>query len=169
MIITDNVIKWEPYNRKEPLCIRFPFHEWHKIVSDIHSDNEWADFIEEYCTIVKCYILRKCNDDEAIGFIYILIDNPSKHIVSIHCGGWNKSLGSSILYYRGYICMIEYLLQNRIKVRTSCLISNTNSIKFIKSVGFKNYKREDNYYKFWINKRRLHQSRIYNYIIKKTI
>lgn len=167
MFVTDGIIKWEPYLKEEPLCIRFPYNEWHKIVSDIHSDSEWADFIEEYSDFITCYILRKCSDNCAIGFLYILNDNPNKHIVSIHGGGWNKSLGSSLLYYRGYICMIEYLLQKGMKVRTTCLINNINALNFIKSVGFVIYKKEEKYYKFWINIKRLHQSKISKYFTKR--
>ena len=50
------------------------------------------------------------------------------------------------------------------KVRTSCLISNINALSFIKSVGFVIYKKEEKYYKLWINIKRLHLSRIYKYI-----
>ena len=66
------------------------------------------------------------------------------------------------------IRLVESLLNDGLKVRTACLISNTIAYRFIKSAGFVNYRNSDTYHYFGINKKRLYSSRIYKSLILNT-
>ena len=132
-----------------------------KMISDIYSDAEWKKFLTEYNDVVKCYILRTNYDDKEIAFVYLYNESGSFDIVSIHGGGWDKSIALSLLYYRGLILMIETLLVKNVKVRTTCTMNNTRAYKFLRSVGFVKYRFVDDVIYMWINEKRLMQSSVY--------
>ena len=159
--IRDKFIKWESYAGNNKICERFTPKEWQKIVSDIHSDRDWKQFLSDYSHFVKCYMLYRCNDNTPIAFAYIMQEDEKGKVVSFHGGGWGKSVANTLLYYRGMICLVESLLNNGLKVRTACLKSNTVAYRFIKSAGFVNHRNSDTYHYFWINKKRLYNSKIY--------
>ena len=161
--ISDTIIKWEAFSGGK-ICERFPLGEWKLIVSDINSDKEWSEFLKEYKMFVKCYILYTCKDNKEIGFIYLYNESNSFDVVSIHGGGWGKSVSLSILYYRGLILMIEKLIDKGRKVRTSCFLGNDKAFRFLRGIGFVKYKTTDNAHYMWINQKRLQNSQIYRYI-----
>lgn len=163
----NQILRWDLYDG-ESLCSRFHVQEWNKMVSDIYSDAEWKKFLTEYNDVVKCYILRTNHDDKEIAFVYLYNESGSFDIVSIHGGGWNKSIGLSILYYRGLILMIETLLKQNVKVRTTCMSSNTRAYNFLRSVGFVKYSSVDDVICMWINEKRLMQSSIYKRYCKQS-
>ena len=156
----NQLLRWDLYDG-ESLCNRFDIQEWNKMVSDIYSDAEWKKFLTEYNAVVKCYILRTNYDDKEIAFVYLYNESGSFDIVSIHGGGWDKSIALSILYYRGLILMIETLLVKNVKVRTTCTMNNTRAYKFLRSIGFVKYRSVDDVIYMWINEKRLKQSSIY--------
>ena len=160
---SDDVIEWKIY-RAEKLCTMFPLYEWHQIVADIDNDTDWANFLTEYGEFVKCFVLYHRKDNNPIAFAYILQEDEYGNIVSLHGGGWNKSIMHTLLYYRGMVRLVETLLNNGHKVRTACTIENDRAYRFIKSIGFVNYRNSDTYRYFWINKNRLTSSKIYNLI-----
>ena len=71
-LIADDFVRWEPYAKEDILCKRFSPDEWHMIVADIHSDEEWADFLIENPDFVRCFVLKRCDDCHSIAFIYLL-------------------------------------------------------------------------------------------------
>lgn len=156
----DNIIKWDNYNQ-EITCNKFSFEEWHKIVTDIDTEEDWKSFLVNYSDLVECYILKDVDCNDTIGFVYLYNESIPNRIVSIHGGGWEKSMRFSLLYYRGIIILIENLLNKGIKVRTSCLVDNGRALRFLKSVGFVIYRTSDTYVQMWINEKRLKNSTIY--------
>lgn len=133
--------------------------DWYNIVEDIHSDQEWADFVEAHPGFVSCYILKKCDDREPLAFIYLLKEYDNEMIVSIHGGGWSKPL----LYYRGYILMLRTLMERGYKVRTYCNRDNSSAIRFSRSVGFIPYSYTDSKVYMWVNYKRMTSSKLYKY------
>lgn len=133
--------------------------DWYNIVEDIHSDQEWADFVEAHPGFVSCYILKKCDDGEPLAFIYLLQEYDNEMIVSIHGGGWSKPL----LYYRGYILMLRTLMERGYKVRTYCNRDNSSAIRFSRSVGFIPYSYTDSKVYMWVNYKRMTSSKLYKY------
>ena len=154
--LSDGLITWEPFSREEKICERFPLDVWHQIVHDVDSDEEWGNFLEK-SQFVKCYILRKCSNNESIAFIYTMQENFKGTIVSIHGGVW----GSPLLHFRGYILMLKNLIEQDLKVRTYCNKSNSAAIRFDKSVGFVPYRYTENEVFMWITEKRLKGTKLY--------
>ncbi len=165
--VGDKYVKWIYYTANEAVCSRFLHSVWYLIAQDINSDKEFAQVLanNEY---VKCYILvDKCYNNP-IAFVYVKRESLQDGIVSIHGGGWNKSMRLSILYYRGITLLIEYLQNRGIKVRTSCLIGNTRALRFLYSIGFVKYRTTDTHIYMWINEKRLKQTSIYKRYCKQS-
>lgn len=156
-VIKDDFVKWELYTRADSLCVRFPLEVWNQIVEDIHSDSDWADFVENYSNFVKCFVLKKIATNTSIAFIYIFNEDGLWKTVSIHGGGWE----SPIMHYRGYILMLKYLLEEGFKVRTYCQSSNLAAVRFDRSVGFVPYRYSGGKVYMWINLKRLASCEIY--------
>lgn len=158
-VIEDRFVKWETYTKAEMLCGRFSLEQWEQITGDIQSDIEWADFVDNYSDSVKCWVLKNKRTYLSIAFIYIFNEDGEWKIVSIHGGGWEKPL----MYYRGYVIMLKYLLEQGLKVRTYCKLSNPTAIRFSQSVGFVPYRYSDKEVFMWISSKRLKSSKIYKY------
>ena len=159
--ISDGIVKWIPYSNEEKICERFSLDEWHMAVHDINSDKEWEDFLKD-SSIVKCYILKLCSNDNSIAFLYIMQENLAGTVFSVHGGGWENPL----MYCRGYILLLEHLLNLGLKVRTYCQISNATAIRLDRAIGFVPYLYSDNEVFMWINNKRLKSSKIYKRFYK---
>lgn len=157
--IEDSLVVWEPYHKGVHLCDRFSNEQWMQIAGDIKSDDEWADFVGHYVHSVKCWILKIRITNQPIAFIYLFNEEGYWQKVSIHGGGWEKPL----MYYRGYILMLKHLLEQGIKVRTYCKVSNLAAIRFDRSVGFIPYKYTDKEVLMWIDEKRLKSSKLFKY------
>ena len=166
MELSDGKVSWIKYSEDDILCEHFSLKEWHFIVSDIDSDKDWSELLKNNL-LINCYILKECSKNEAIAFLYTKHESLNGEIMSLHGGGWKKSFSNTLLFYRGFILMIEFLLNKKIKVRTSCTLDNIVAYRFIKSVGFVNYKSSEKYFYFWINKKRLLSNKIRNYIFER--
>ena len=164
--ISDSIVKWEVFHN-DKLCEYFPFDEWAQMIADINTDAEWMEFLNDNKELIKCYVLYTCSNNQKIGFLYLYNEDFFFNVVSVHGGGWEKSIGSSLLYYRGLILMIEYLLGQGKKVRTSCFVGNDKAFRFLKSIGFVMYLLTENAHYMWINQKRLQNSKIYKYLHRK--
>lgn len=160
--IKDELVRWVPYSSDETVCVRFPLEQWHQIAGDIHSDEEWEDFVSSYPNSVKCWVLKININNLPIAFIYLYNEDNIWRKVSIHGGGWKYSL----LYYRGYIIMLKHLLETGIKVRTSCHLNNHAAIRFSRSVGFAPYRYSESEVFMWISENRLKSSKLYKRFYK---
>lgn len=158
-VIADSTVVWEPYHKDIHLCDRFSVEQWEQIAGDIHSDIEWANFVERYVNSIQCWVLKNRATNHPIAFVYLFNEEGYWEKVSIHGGGWEKPL----LYYRGYILMLQHLLGQGIKVKTYCSLSNIAAIRFDRSVGFVPYKYTDNEVFMWVNTKRLKSSKLYKY------
>lgn len=166
-IISDGVIYWTLYDGTEKVCARFDKEEWHLAVSDIDTDEEFAEVVNT-CQTINCYTLRLCCDDSPIAFIYTKYIDERNSVVSVHGGGWGGSLSSSRQYCRGIILMVKYLLGQGLKVQTSCLLENKRAYRLMHSIGFVKYRIDKGYVDMWINKERLQRSKMYRYLYPQT-
>ena len=160
-IVSDGEIKWVPYSRGEIICGRYSLDDWHKAVHDIDSDEQWANFLEEY-SFVKCFVLKSCADEHPMAFVYIMPEDFDGKVFSIHGGGWENYL----LYYRGFMLMIKHMLDHGLKVRTYCQLSNPRAIRFVRSVGFVPYRYSDENVFMWISDKKLKNSVLYKRLCK---
>ena len=165
LTITDDFIEWKSFSESDlNVCNRFSLDTWHRIVEDFKSDEEWRTYLKEYADYAQCYILYKCSDEVPIAFSFFLQEDDKGKVVSIHGGGWVYR--NTLLYYRGFIVLIQGLLDAKFKVRTSCFKDNKVAERFIRSVGFVKYKETSTSLLFWINEKRLYSSKIYKRILK---
>lgn len=160
--ISDSIVKWEVYNN-EIVCENFPCDDWQLIVSDIKNDEEWKVFVNENSEWVRCYVLRTCSSNKEIGFVYIYNEYGNFDVVSIHGGGWEKSIVSTLFYYRGMILMLSQLLNKGLKVRTTVSTENLPALRFMRSLGFVPYRYTDTSVYLWINEKRLNGCKIYKH------
>lgn len=160
----DTIIEWNVYKKDKAICSRFALNEWNKIVSDIYSDDEWNSYLLKCEGYVQCYILCKCKENKPVAFSFIMQEDDKGHVVSLHGGGWHKTVESTLLYYRGLIVLIQQLMHRGIKVHTSCFKNNVIAKRFLRSVGFVQYKETATSLLFWINEKRLYNSPIYKRI-----
>ena len=163
----DRCIRWDVYKKDISICSKFVLAEWNKIVSDIYSDGEWNEFLSECEGYVQCYILYRCRDNKPIAFSFLLQEDDKGRVVSLHGGGWYKTVENTLLYYRGLIVLIRNLINKGLKVRTSCFNDNMVAKRFIRSVGFVQYMETSTRLLFWINEKRLYNSPIYKRIYQK--
>lgn len=155
-LVTDNIVQWVPYCKDERICERYPLTVWHYAVHDIDSDDEWAAFLSK-SNIVKCYVLKLCSNEKSLAFVYTMQEDFDGKIVSIHGGGWENPL----MYYRGYILMIKHLLDQGLKVRTYCQLTNPAAIRFSRSVGFIPYRYTEDEVFMWINSDKLTKTKLF--------
>jgi hypothetical protein len=155
-VVLDDIVKWVPYCRDEIICGRYSLDDWHKAVHDIDSDEGWADLLDE-SYIVKCYVLKLCSNDKSIAFLYTKKEDFAGKIFSVHGGGWENRL----MYYRGYVLMLKHLLEQGLKIRTYCQLSNPTAIRFSRSVGFVPYRYSEDEVFMWISERTLKKSKLY--------
>lgn len=155
-MIADNKVYWVTYSRDEIICERYPINVWHRAVHNVDSDEEFANLLDG-TKYVKCYVLKLISNDKSIAFVYTLQEDSAGKVVSIHGGGWENP----IMYYRGYILMIKYLIDQGLKVRTYCQLSNPAAIRFSRSVGFMPYRYTSEEVFMWINHKRLTSTKLY--------
>ena len=161
-VIEDSFVIWEPYHKDIHLCDRFSVEQWKQIAGDIKSDTEWGEFVGRYVNSVQCWILKNRATNHPIAFVYIFNEEGYWEKVSIHGGGWENPL----MYYRGYILMLQHLLGQGIKVRTYCSLSNIAAIRFDRSVGFMPYRYTKNEVYMWISEKTLRKTNLYKRFYK---
>lgn len=166
--IDDSLIECSSYiENKISLCDKFSLDVWYTITADFDSESEWKDFLLEFSDYAQCYVFYRRRDHMPIAFAFFLQEDDKGKVVSVHGGGWYKTIECTMLYYRCYICLIQVLLNLKIKVRTACLKDNKVAERFIRSVGFVQYMETSTRLLFWINEKRLYNSPIYKRIYQK--
>lgn len=165
--INDKDLNWEKCVDGADIFSHFSLDEWHKIVCDINTEKEWMKFVLQCQGHVFPYIVSRRHENVSIGFFFLLREEGKGIVVSIHGGGWLKSVEATLLYYRSICELIDILLTNRIKVHTSCLRNNKTASRFIRSIGFINYKDTANKHLFYISSKRFYNCNIYKFIKKR--
>lgn len=164
--VGDNFVEWRAAADGESVCSRFSPDEWRKIADDIHSEQEWQQFVRRY-DFVHTYVCSRRCDGQPFGFVYLLEEEPPKRIVSFHGGSWAKL--HALTYSRALILLVEQLLSREIKVRTSCFNDNPNALRFLRGLGFVPYLRGAKCTYLWINTTRLYNSKPYKRLNSKNI
>lgn len=160
----DNFVYWGKYSLDDNIFSGFSSVDLHKIVHDIGDENSWAKFLDEYQEYYKCYVLHRKSDSKAVAFIYIVNEELGWNTVTIHGGALAEC--SVLERYRGYILMLESLLDAGVKVRITFASENSNALRFNKSIGFVKYCEFSGIIYAWINRRRLISTPIYKRFYK---
>lgn len=91
---------------------------------------------------IDLYSASSC---QKIGFLWIIINDDLSGDITIHGGGWSRSLAAGRLYLDSWRVALDYLEKNFISIRTSCRINNLNAAKFIERTGFKKIGSSNNF------------------------
>lgn len=161
----DSFIVWRTFSNEINLFEKFSLNEWNQIISGFTNNQEWLDYIQKYKNIINCYILYNRNTSKIIGFSIIIIEDYKKKICSFHGGGCSRGTLEKILYFRGVICLLSNIIKEYPKIRSACYKGNTKAYRFLSKIGFVKYYEMDDVYKFWINKKRLTTSSLYQRIL----
>lgn len=154
--------KWEPYSSNDIIVKRFPLDDWHKIASDIESEQEWKDLIQKYPDFIVCMVLKEQPSLNPVAFVYLLPEDFEGKTYSIHGGGWKNPY----LYYRAFVFLVEHLLRNGIKLRTAIAKSNQRAHRFVKSIGFKTFRHSEDKDLMYITLKNLKLSRTYKSFVQ---
>lgn len=160
----DSHIRYTVYNPYETIRDKFSANMWHNLIGEIETDDELRDFFLEYPNYTAGFIVKK--DNVPIGFVYIILEDLNKPIISFHGGAWHNSPSAAFSYYRGVYLLIKNLLDLGIKVRTSCLKSNKRAVRFLRSIGFVRYYIGQHSFYFYINRKRMTEIRFYRFLYR---
>ena len=159
---SDNRVEWRKRSN-ETLIGFFNVSDWRLIFPDVESDEQLEEFLQMDCGL--CLVAYNAVTHEPFGFIYVYMEDEREKKVSLHGGVWLPN--NVFLNYRAYMLLIETLLQQGFKARTACELENVKAIRFNRSVGFVNHYTSKNYRYFWISEKRLHDSSIYQHLMKR--
>ena len=155
-------VRWDDYAPSDRFLYTFKKEDWEKVSGEINSSDDWDRFVSENKEYFKCFVLRKGDCPNILAMLYLVNENLDWTVVSVHGGAVSGC--SAVDMYRGYILMLEALLDANIKVRTACHVDNTKAIRLNRSLGFVKYQLIGEKIGFWINKKRLTSSSIYKYL-----
>lgn len=158
----DFFIEWRR-RTSEPLIGLFSDSDWRFIFPDVEDDAQLEAFLQLDCG--RCLVAYNSATSVPFGFIYVYMEDVKERKVSLHGGGWKSN--NAFLNYRAYMLLIEALLQQGFKVRTACEPDNMKAIRFNRSIGFVNHYTSPNYRYFWISEKRLHDSVVYRWLMKR--
>lgn len=140
----DSRFIWKIYNGEDLLAPdAFSLENWHRIVPDIDSIEEWKLFLNEYSSYSTCYVMYRTQDVKPIAMCWILaehgqFDNCRKGMaVSVHGGGWSDNFFDRYCYARGWILVIRYLSALGCRVFSNVENDNPTALHLIKKTGFK--------------------------------
>ena len=158
----DSFVAWKK-RTSEPLMDLFSNSDWRLIFSDVENEEQLEEFLQLDCG--QCLVAYNSATNAPFGFIYVYMEDEIEHKVSLHGGGWVSN--NAFLNYRAYMLLIEALLQQGFKVRTACEPDNMKANRFNRSIGFVNHYTSPNYRYFWISEKRLHDSVVYRWLMKR--
>lgn len=159
--ISDSVIEWKPYKNGDDIVSKFSAEDWHKIASDVDSEEVLQNLFEQHPDKIRGYVLYEVASSTPIAFVYILKEYSKRRTVSYHGGGWNRSPKLALLYYRGCILLIKRILESGIRVHTTTANDNKRAFKFMHSMGFVPFRKTDEKTYQWVSLKRLLNSKIY--------
>lgn len=158
----DSSVEWRR-RIGEPLIGLFSDTDWRLIFPDVENEEQLEKFMQMDCG--RCLVAYNKGTSMPFAFIYVYMEDERERKVSLHGGGWQPN--NAFLNYRAYIVLIESLLQQDFKVRTACELDNVKAARFNRSIGFVNHYTSSNYRYFWISEKRLCNSAIFQYLMKR--
>lgn len=145
---------------EEGIVSRFTLDEWHNIVSDISTEEEFHDFLQN--EFIHGYVAYN-RANTPVAFALLIEELWRGNQVQIHGGCWSGSAWDS---YEAMITLIEMLFKDGKAVRSQCTLENTRTTRFLQSLGFINHYTSAHYRYFWLPYKRFVNTSIYKRIHK---
>jgi len=146
---------------------KFKSDDWHLIVKDIDTNEEWVQFLKEDPGFIQCYLLSTKEDNQPFAFFYLLHEYEDERIVSFHGGGWNNSIHFSMLHFRSAFLIAKSLEEQGMKVRTRCFASNEKAYRFLREVGYIKYRLNGNLIEMYHSEKKMKRSKLYQKMFGK--
>lgn len=151
------MIEWRECG-DERIVPHFSQNDWHNILSDISTDEELRNFLQNiYAHGYVAY--NRAN--MPVAFALLIEELWRGNQVQIHGGCWSGSAWDS---YEAIITLIEKLFKDGKAVRSQCKLENTRTTRFLKSIGFINHYTSVHYRYFWLPYKRFINTSIYKRI-----
>ena len=162
VIVNDSLLNWRQYKDTDAVVSKFTIYDWHRIASDIDTEEEFATLLHTYPDRIVGLVLCHNVTGECVAFAYLLDEGGPCYAVSLHGGGWGNGLGHSLLFFRGVILLVGNLLEKGCDVITYCSKDNSRAYKFMGAVGFIPYEVKDNRVYMRVNIERLRRCKPYS-------
>ncbi len=156
----DSVISTTDFGNAEVVS-KFKYGDWHLIVGDIDTNEEWVQFLKDNPHFIESYLLITKEDNQPFAFFYLLHEYDDKNIVSFHGGGWNNSLYYTLLHFRSAFLIARSLTEKGIKVRTYCKSYNEKAYRFLREVGYIKYRQVNDTIEMYFSERKMKRSKLY--------
>ncbi|MGM9872841.1 MAG: hypothetical protein ACI30X_05230 [Muribaculaceae bacterium] len=141
--VGDSVVELKAYSGEVDIVSRFSPDNWHHIVTDVDTPQQWEALLENYKQFIHCYLLYRLSDHKPIGFVYLLQEDERGSYLSIHGGGWEHQVNPAVLYMRGFRLIVNELLNRKFRILSRCDISNRRVEKFLRGAGFEETARDE--------------------------
>ncbi len=156
----DSVVSTADFGDAEVVS-KFGDGDWHLIVNDIDTNEDWVQFLKNEPFFIKGYLLKTKANNQPFAFFYLLYEYDDKNIVSFHGGGWNNSLYYILLHFRSAFLIAKSLTEKGLKVRTYCKSYNYKAYKFLREVGYIKYRQVNDTIEMYFSERKMKRSKLY--------
>ena len=148
------------YNPLNDLIIpNYSKKDWHLIFSNINEDD-----LRDLNTCVNVVILLWCDmatgSPHGMAFLEENYDCPSE--VSIHGGTWDHNPRYYRKIFRSLVRFLDFLLEYKTTIKTSCRKENCRADKFLNSLCFEDTRKDDSFNYKTLNKQMFKESLFIN-------
>lgn len=134
------------YTADDDAYNHFTSDDWEMIFPSVVADdfNRWGDR-DDVVMLTSFYR----NSSTAFGFLcFQSVANCSTNVY-FHGGTWLHSMREQLLAYEGLIFLLKFLWDSDFEILVTCLIDNVKSNKFLNSLGFVDFEKDDTlFYKY---------------------
>lgn len=148
--LSNDVVAWIPYDSSHNVVSYFTNEQWHMILETIHDEDGFRLYLDELKDVTASFMLKDVKRDTFIAFCLINFIDWNRNIVCFHGGGWATDLSASRKYLQGVKLILRVLISCGLKVRTECGVENSRSERFIKAMGFKCYRHDNERIYFYL-------------------
>lgn len=130
-----------------------------KIFSDVSTREDFDSFLG--MGIGEFWILYDIQKNQPIAFTHLHLTAKGNNI-EVHGGSWASNL---LMTYKGFLALLDKLFSMGYGIRTSCLCNNQIAFRFLHSVGFIKYRKDNAFNYMWLDKNRFKNTSIYRRMI----
>lgn len=141
--LSNDIVCWIPYNPTHNIVCHFTTEQWHMIVEAANDEKAFRQLLMDLKYVSSCWLLKDVKSNIFIGFCFMNITDWHRKIVLFHGGGWSTDLLASRKYLQGANLMLNTLRANGMKIRTECKKENVRAERFIKVIGFRCFRRDN--------------------------
>ena len=148
--LSSDIVCWIPYNPTHNIACHFTEKQWNMIVENMPDEDAFRQLLDNLNHVSACFLLKDVTCSRLIAFCFMYITDWKRKVVYFHGGGWATGLLASRKYLRGIDLIFNALQSLGMKIRTECKIENVRAERFIRTIGFKCFHRDERYSYFYL-------------------